>query len=144
MSIAWNKEDYLGSVLKTMSKIYDGSYLQNLLFALGRQLFFQKSSIIDIWDKVFKNGPSKICERYPLKKFKGYGLLSRLSPTNFTWSILEYFEPFDKVLKMPPYLKKFKNQVRDEKTDSMILLFHRWELLSDVLIWFMFGIAYLK
>ena len=108
-----------------MSKIYDGSYLQNLLFALGRQLFFQKSSIIDIWDKVFKNGPSKICERYPLKKFKGYGLLSRLSPTNFTWSILEYFEPFDKVLKMPPYLKKFKNQVRDEKTDSMILLFHR-------------------
>ena len=25
-----------------------------------------------IWDKVFKNGPSKICECQPLKKFKGY------------------------------------------------------------------------
>ena len=28
---------------------------------------------IHIWDKVFKNGPSKICGRQPLKK--GYGLL---------------------------------------------------------------------
>ena len=29
----------------------------------------------DIWDKVFKNGPSKICGRQPLKSlkcFKGY------------------------------------------------------------------------
>ena len=31
------------------------------------------------WDKVFKNGPSEICWRQPLK--------------NFTWSILEYFVP---------------------------------------------------
>ena len=31
------------------------------------------------WDKVFKNGPSKISERHPLK--------------NFTWSFLEYFVP---------------------------------------------------
>ena len=30
-----------------------------------------------IWDKVFKNGPSKICGKQPLK--------------NFTWSILECF-----------------------------------------------------
>ena len=29
-----------------------------------------------IWDKVFKNGPSKICGRQSVK--------------NFTWSILEY------------------------------------------------------
>ena len=29
------------------------------------------------WDQVFKNGPSKICGRQPLK--------------NFTWSIFEYF-----------------------------------------------------
>ena len=28
------------------------------------------------WDKVFKNGPSKICERQPLKNLKKYGLLS--------------------------------------------------------------------
>ena len=32
----------------------------------------------DKCDKVFKNGPSKICEEQPLK--------------NFTWSILEYFD----------------------------------------------------
>ena len=24
------------------------------------------------WDKVFKNGPIKICGRQPLKNFKGY------------------------------------------------------------------------
>ena len=28
----------------------------------------------DIWDKVFKNGLSKICGRQPLKNLKGYGL----------------------------------------------------------------------
>ena len=31
------------------------------------------------WDKLFKNGPSKICGRQPLK--------------TFTWFILEYFAP---------------------------------------------------
>ena len=31
----------------------------------------------DIWDKVFKNGLSKVCGRQPLR--------------NFTWPILEYF-----------------------------------------------------
>ena len=29
----------------------------------------------DIWDKVFKNGPSKVCGRQRLKDLKGYGLL---------------------------------------------------------------------
>ena len=32
-----------------------------------------------VWGKIFKNGPSKICERQPFK--------------NFSWSILEYFAP---------------------------------------------------
>ena len=27
------------------------------------------------WDKIFKNEPSKICGRQPLKNLKGYGLL---------------------------------------------------------------------
>ena len=30
-----------------------------------------------IWDKVFKNRPSKICGRQPLKNWKGYGLLKQ-------------------------------------------------------------------
>ena len=30
------------------------------------------------WDKVFKNGRSKICERQPLKNLKGYGLLKQI------------------------------------------------------------------
>ena len=56
------------------------------------------------WEKIFKNGPSKICGRQPLKSLKGNGLLRqtippqifyRLSSTNFTWSILEYSVPFD-------------------------------------------------
>ena len=57
----------------------------------------------NIWGKVFKNGRKKICGRQPLKNFKSYGLLrqrislqifKRLSSTNFTWSILEYFAPY--------------------------------------------------
>ena len=57
----------------------------------------------DIWDKILKNGPSKICGRQPLKNLKRYGLpkavhipsnFERLSSTNVTWSILEYFVPY--------------------------------------------------
>ena len=33
---------------------------------------------VHIWEKVFKNGPSKIQERQPLKNLKGYGLLKAL------------------------------------------------------------------
>ena len=32
-------------------------------------------SLRDNWDKVFKNGLSKVCGRQPLKNLKGYGLL---------------------------------------------------------------------
>ena len=35
-----------------------------------------------IWDKIFKNGPSKFCGRQPLK--------------NFSWSILQSFVPYVK------------------------------------------------
>ena len=54
------------------------------------------------WDKVFKNGPNKNCRGQPLKNLKGYGLLKqtlplqifqKLSFTNFTWPIPEYFVP---------------------------------------------------
>ena len=31
-----------------------------------------------IWDKVFQNGPSKICERQPLENLKKYGLLKQI------------------------------------------------------------------
>ena len=41
-----------------------------------------------MWDKVFKNGPSKTCGRQPLENLKGYGLLKQ------TTSILEYFVPY--------------------------------------------------
>ena len=38
--------------------------------------FHSSSIVIDIKrEKVFKNGPSKICGRQPLKNLKGYDLL---------------------------------------------------------------------
>ena len=68
---------------------------------LCKILVLKKCEMISfIWDKVFKNGPSKICGRQPFKHLKGYGLLKqtlilqifkRPPSTNFTWSILEYF-----------------------------------------------------
>ena len=36
---------------------------------------YRYENLSDTWDKVFKNGPGKICERQPLKDLKGYGLL---------------------------------------------------------------------
>ena len=53
--------------------------------------------MFDIWDKVFKNGPSKICRRRSLK--------------NFTWFVLDYFVPFGikkngkTAMQFKPYLK---------------------------------------
>ena len=40
------------------------------------------SKLINIWDKVFKNGPSKICGSQPLKNLRGYGLLLYIPPEN--------------------------------------------------------------
>ena len=67
----------------------------------GKRKFFVKVTQLQYtWDKVFKNGPNKICGRQPLKILKWYGLLRqtislqiflRLSSTNFAWSILENF-----------------------------------------------------
>ena len=42
------------------------------------------------WDKVFKNGPCKICGRQPLKTWRDMVYL-RLSSASFTWSNLENF-----------------------------------------------------
>ena len=36
---------------------------------------YRYENLSDTWDKGFKNGPDKICERQPLKNLKGYGLL---------------------------------------------------------------------
>ena len=49
------------------------------------------SKVSIIWDKVFKNGPIKICGRQPLK--------------SFTWSILEYVFPFISLL-LKGFLRK--------------------------------------
>ena len=36
-----------------------------------------KVNFFDLHEPVFKNGPSKICGRQPLKNLKGYGLLKQ-------------------------------------------------------------------
>ena len=38
---------------------------------------------VNIWDKVFKNGPSQICGRQSLKNLKGYGLLNKRNNRGF-------------------------------------------------------------
>ena len=64
------------------------------------QKFWKKNGLCDfllpfasyIWDNVFKNEPSKICGRQPLKNLKWYGLFKRwnvftVSHIKFIWSI---------------------------------------------------------
>ena len=47
------------------------------------------------WDKVFKNGPSKICGRQPLKKLNGYDLLKQTkadhNPSTFLKAVFHKF-----------------------------------------------------
>ena len=40
------------------------------------ELIFWRPRMVRYMDKVFKNGPSKICGIQPLKDLKGYGLQS--------------------------------------------------------------------
>ena len=44
------------------------------------QPFFTNRRPIIIWDEVFKNGPSEICSRQPLKNLKRYVLLKQTTP----------------------------------------------------------------
>ena len=53
-------------------------------------------------DKVFKNGPSKICGRQLLKNLKGYGLLSRPYPFIF-------FEGCLPQVSLGPFLNTLSN-----------------------------------
>ena len=49
-------------------------------------------SVKIIWDIVFKNGPSKICGRQPLKNSKGYGLRKAdYTPLNFFKAVFRKF-----------------------------------------------------
>ena len=54
-------------------------FLEKLLMAASvpknRCSEYSKYFPWQIWGKVFKSGPSKICGRHPLKNLKGYGLL---------------------------------------------------------------------
>ena len=62
--------------------------------------------------------------RKPLKYLKGYGLFKqnmtmllqvfkRLSSTNFTWSILEYFPPYDVPgFKTPMFVSETKARIK--------------------------------
>ena len=43
----------------------------------------QKGNVRNIWDKVFKNGPNKVCRRQSLKNLKGYGLLKQTISLQF-------------------------------------------------------------
>ena len=81
----------------TKSTIY--WILRNFKEKLFRRTSPSVYRIMHIWDKVFKNEPSEVSERQPLKNLKWSSSLSlqifeRLSSTNFTWSILEYFAPY--------------------------------------------------
>ena len=46
----------------------------------------------DTWDKLFKNEPSNICGKQPLKNLKGYSLLEAdYAPSNFLKAVFHEF-----------------------------------------------------
>ena len=62
--------------------------------AVTRKYYGTYNTQQNIWDKIFKNGPRKICRGQPLKQAISPQVFLRLSSRNFTRSILEYFVPF--------------------------------------------------
>ena len=52
-----------------------------------------------IWEKVFKNGPSKTCGKQPLKNLKGYGLLKQNS-----LNTLSHFPKHEKALILTNFM----------------------------------------
>ena len=74
-------------------------------------------------NKIFKNGPSNICGKQPLRNLKNYGLLKqtillqifqRLPFTNFTWSILEYSVPY-----IPSYMRYIMTNIGNIPFDNL-------------------------
>ena len=56
-------------------RVADTMHFFCYFFFFSFLIFFYLFDLIYIWGKVFKNGPSAICGRQPLKKLKWYGLL---------------------------------------------------------------------
>ena len=72
-----------------------------------------------MWDKVFKNGPSKICGRQPLK--------------NFTSPILEYFVPF--IFKVIGSYKIMTKMVGNHLQISLPILANLSKLINLCIPW---------
>ena len=49
-------------------------------------------TLSNMWVKVFKNGPSKICGRQSLKNLFKLQTFERLPSANSTWSIIDYHD----------------------------------------------------
>ena len=64
------------------------SMKNNVNFSTYKNKMYPKSFIISCENVLIVSGPSKICGRSASIR------LIRLSSTNFTWSIFEYFVPF--------------------------------------------------
>ena len=75
------KEFCCGVISQLIYRQYAQPWISSGIFHFCDKLILSKYFLSDflpcsphIWDKVFKNGPSKICGRQPLKNLKGYGL----------------------------------------------------------------------
>ena len=62
----------------------------NLTYISNQELRCQKP-VSNIWDKVFKNGPNKICERQPLKNLRDMVCLSRPYFIKFLKAVVHKF-----------------------------------------------------
>ena len=85
-----------GDIISTFINYVHGSYTYNFnAEGINRWRFINY-----IWNKVFKNGPSRICGRQPLKYLKRYGLLKqRKSMKGLDWVNHNVFWCFQEVDK---------------------------------------------
>ena len=75
-------------------------------------------SLIIRWDKLFKNGPNKICGRQPLKDLKGaYDLIRRCIPLQILKAVFHRFF----LVHIEYFVLDVKSKEREVNNTEMLL-----------------------
>ena len=102
-SVFWNcilANQWTGfSMIGTLSWRVKGHYSMKMFPYLEYSNTSTKISPTNLRDKVFKNGPSEICGRQPLKNLKWYGLLKQTIPH------FKFFKGYLPQILLGPFLK---------------------------------------
>ena len=115
----WNYQKIFGFLF---SGVMEGDYWHEL------------NKDINLLVEVFKNGPSKICEKQPLntKQTILFHIFKGCLPQYFTWSILEYLDPY--VTLLTNEFEEFLENIWYYKLEEIINTWRNQEQSHDIVL----------